>query len=65
MGHWQVSLSWNGTSASSFDAYGNKSRIVTTAGTMYMDSLLSKGSYVYRVCESGTSTCSNQVTVIV
>jgi subtilisin family serine protease len=64
-GFQQVDLSWAGASGSSVDVYRDGSKIATTANSgAYTDELGVKGSgsYVYRVCEAGTSTCSGNVT---
>jgi hypothetical protein len=48
------------------DIYRNGLQIVTTTNDgFYTDSIGAKGhaTYTYRVCNAGTQTCSNQVTV--
>jgi PKD repeat protein len=60
----QVQLSWTGAGAA--DVYRNGTRITTDSnGSPYTDILgkRSSGSYSYRVCSPGTTTCSNTVSV--
>jgi hypothetical protein len=48
------------------DVYRNGARITTTSNDgAYTDNINTRGggSYTYRLCEAGTTTCSNQVTV--
>ena len=56
-----VDLTWTGST--SVDVFRNGSRITSVSGTSYTDKLRSSGSYTYEVCTTGTTTCSNQVTV--
>ena len=59
-------LTWSGATSTSIDVYRNGARITTTANDgAYTDNtgLRGGGSLTYRVCEAGTSTCSNDVTV--
>jgi PKD repeat protein len=59
-------LSWSGASGSNVDVYRDGTRVATPANTgSYTDNIGAKGggSYVYRVCNAGTSTCSGNVTV--
>lgn len=61
-----VDLSWAGSSATDVDVYRDNSVIDTTANDgSYTDNLNVKGggSYTYKVCEAGTSTCTATVTV--
>lgn len=59
-----VDLSWTGT-AGSATVYRNSGAIATVSGTSYTDRTGQRGpaSYTYRVCNAGTSTCSDSVTV--
>jgi hypothetical protein len=64
----KVHLSWTGSGAASFDVYrdDNDKPIATVSATEYTDNTLGlggSGSYTYKVCEAGTSTCSDQATV--
>jgi len=59
-------LTWTGSTASSIDVFRNSTLIATVPNTgRYNDSTGTTGrqSFVYMVCDHGTSTCSNQVTV--
>jgi hypothetical protein len=59
-------LTWSGATATSVDVYRDGAKIATTANSgAYTDGPLGVGggSATYQVCEAGTSTCSNQVTV--
>jgi serine protease len=61
-----VNLNWVGTEAA-VDVYRNNSPIATgVTGSSYTDNTGNKGggSYTYKVCEAGTNTCSNEVTVV-
>jgi subtilisin family serine protease len=63
----QADLTWGGASGASVDVWRDGVRIVTTANDgAHTDSLGAKGSgsYTYRVCEAGTSTCSANVTAV-
>ena len=62
----QAGLTWSGASGTSVDVFRNNVRIVTTANNgAYTDAINSRGggSYTYRICNAGTTTCSNSVTV--
>jgi subtilisin family serine protease len=56
----KVRLEWTGATGADVDVERDGVVIATTAndGT-YTESVDPDGSYVYRVCEAGTSTCSN------
>ena len=59
-------LEWAGTTAN-VDVWRDTDKIASNlAGSAYTDAIGVKGggSYTYRVCETGTSVCSNQATVI-
>jgi len=59
-------LSWSGATSTNVDVYRDGNRIDTTANDgAYTDNINNRGSgsYTYQVCEAGTSTCSNEVTV--
>jgi subtilisin family serine protease len=59
-------LTWSGATSTSVDVFRNDVRITTTANDgVHTDSIGSRGggSYVYRVCEAGTTSCSNNATV--
>ncbi|MDX1493688.1 MAG: S8 family serine peptidase, partial [Longimicrobiales bacterium] len=62
----KADLTWSGASGTNVDLYRNGSLLSTTANDgAYTDNIDQRGggSYVYQVCEAGTSTCSNSVTV--
>jgi hypothetical protein len=60
-----VDLAWSGASGS-VDVLRDGSIIKTTSASSYTDSIGTRGgaTYTYQVCESGTSTCSDPVTVV-
>jgi hypothetical protein len=61
-----VDLSWTGATSANVDVYRNGAMVATTANDgFYTDSTGNKGraTYIYKVCEAGTQTCSNEVTV--
>jgi subtilisin len=65
-GRQKVDLAWIGAASSSVGVYRNNVLIATTPNDgEHTDPINAKGggSYIYRVCEAGTSTCSNNVTV--
>ena len=59
-------LTWSGTTASNIDVYRDGTLIITTENDgFYADGPIGKGggSATYQVCEAGTNTCSNAVSV--
>lgn len=65
-GNKHADLAWSGATSTSVDVYRNGAIVTTTANDgFYTDGPLGKGggSSTYQVCEAGTATCSNQVTV--
>jgi hypothetical protein len=61
-----VRLHWSGATSTNVDVYRNDVLIVTTPNDgQYDDSTGDTGRarYVYRVCEAGTQTCSNDLRV--
>ncbi|MBY0488345.1 MAG: S8 family peptidase [Gemmatimonadaceae bacterium] len=57
-------LLWSGATTTNVDVYRNGTRIWTTANDgSQNDSRLAKGSYIYRVCNAGSTTCSPDVGV--
>jgi len=59
-------LEWSGAGSSDVDIYRDGANIGPTANDgFYTDNIGNKGggSYTYQVCESGTTTCSNEATV--
>jgi serine protease len=62
-----VDLTWSGTISTNVDIYRGGTKITTKANDgAYTDNIGAKGggSYTYKVCEAGTDTCSNEVTVV-
>jgi len=62
-----VELDWTPVTSTDIDIYRNGGLITTVENVgAYTDNDLGKGggSATYHVCEAGTSTCSNEVTVI-
>jgi hypothetical protein len=62
-----VNLSWSGATSANVDIYRNGVLIATVPRIpgSYTDSTGQKGhaTFRYQVCNQGTQTCSNQVTV--
>lgn len=62
----QTALSWNGFSATSIDVYRNNVKVMQTANDgSATDNINVKGTgtYSYKACAAGTSTCSSSVAV--
>lgn len=62
-----VNLTWEGASSAQVDIYRDGVKIMTTDNDgLYIDATETKGgqTFIYQVCEAGTSVCSNEVTVI-
>ncbi|MBA2292702.1 MAG: S8 family serine peptidase [Gemmatimonadales bacterium] len=62
----RVDLTWSGATSTNVDVFRGSSKIVTTANDgAYTDNIGAKGSgsYTYKICQAGTTTCSNSVTV--
>lgn len=65
-GRKHTDLTWSGATSTNVDVHRDGSVIATTANDgAYTDATDSRGggSFTYQVCEAGTSTCSNSVTV--
>jgi subtilisin family serine protease len=66
-----VSLAWTGASASTVDVWRSGRKLAadvansTGPNNGFTDTITTKGSYtfVYKVCNAGTTTCSNEKTV--
>ena len=58
-------LAWSGAGGTHVDVYRNGDLLIVTANDGAHRDALGKagGTYTYRVCEAGTSTCSNEATV--
>ena len=66
-GFQKVDLSWDGAMSTNVDVYRDGSKTTTTANDgSYTDNIDKKGggTYTYQIYEEGTSTCSNESTVI-
>ena len=62
----RVTLTWTGASTTSVDIYRDGTLIVTTPNDGSYDDLRMTGTYVYRLCNLGSTTdCSAQVTAVV
>jgi serine protease len=62
----KADLQWTGATSTNVDIFRNNTPIATVANSgAYTDDINNRGGggYTYRVCEVGTSTCSNEVTV--
>jgi PKD repeat protein len=62
-----MTLDWTGAAGATVDVFRNGVRITNTANDgHYGNSRTFQGpaTYVYKVCEEGTTTCSNEATVI-
>jgi PKD repeat protein len=61
-----MTLTWTGASGSMVDVYRNGARIkVTENDGRYLNTRTFQGAatYVYKLCQAGTTTCSNEATV--
>jgi subtilisin family serine protease len=60
-----VDLTWSGAVTNTVDVFRNGVRLVTTANDgAHTDSPSAAGTYTYRVCEAGTSSCSGDSSVV-
>jgi len=58
-------LNWSGANSENIDIYRNGVLIATKSNNgKYNDRLSATGTYTYQVCEAGTATCSNEVSVL-
>jgi hypothetical protein len=65
-GKQKADLTWNGLEATKVDVYRDGARIGSPLNTGSMTDHINKsggGSYRYKVCAAGTTTCSNEATV--
>jgi Tol biopolymer transport system component len=65
-GRQKADLTWSGATSANVDVYRNNVLVGTTANDgFHTDHINNRGggSYTYRVCEAGTGTCSNNVTI--
>ncbi len=59
-----VDLEWSGASGA-VDIYRNNEYVTTTSDVTYTDDLgRVSGTFTYKVCESGSTVCSNEETVV-
>lgn len=58
-------LTWSGATSADVDVFRNGAVIVTTANDgAYTDTIgRARGTYTYKLCEAGTSACSNEASV--
>ena len=56
-------LTWSGATGTSVDYYRGATQLTTSNDGTHDDGPLARGTYTYKVCNAGTSTCSNEVTV--
>jgi hypothetical protein len=57
-------LAWSGASGTNVDVFRNNALLTTTANDgAHTDTVNAAGSYSYKVCNAGTTTCSPSVTV--
>ena len=67
----RLTLTWSGASGSNVDVYRNGARINTTANDQryvnlrWFKGATSEATYVYKICDAGTSRCSGEVTLTV
>jgi subtilisin family serine protease len=65
-GRQKAELEWSGATSTNVDVYRDGTLLTTTANDgFYTDNIdrVGGGSYTYKVCEEGTTTCSNEATV--
>jgi serine protease len=56
-------LVWSGATGETVDYYRSTAKYTTANDGLHDDGPVTRGTYTYKVCNSGTSTCSNIVTV--
>ena len=60
-------LSWSGANGNNVDIFRDGNLIETAANNgFYVDNIGARGgrTYIYKVCEEGTSTCSNEASAV-
>ena len=68
-GRWRADLSWSGATSTQVDIYRDGTKIATVNNSSgsgsYIDQTNNKGggSLTYEVCEAGSNTCSNTITL--
>ncbi|WKB52900.1 M14 family metallopeptidase [Eleftheria terrae] len=61
---WQVTLSWSGATGDQVDVWRNGTKVGTTANDGLYRESRSRGTWRYKVCESGSTTaCSDEETI--
>ncbi len=66
-GKQQVALAWSGATATRVDVFRNGPMIMVTSNDGSQTDMLNQrgsGTYGYKVCNTGTTTCSTTVTVV-
>ena len=62
----QIQLSWSGATGANVDVFRNGVLFTTTLNDGFAIVTANPGTYVFRICNSGSTTgCSNDVTVVV
>lgn len=56
-------LSWSGATGASVDYFRNTTKYTTANDGSHDDGPLNAGTYTYKVCLSGTSTCSGTISI--
>lgn len=60
----KTALSWSGSAADGIDVYRNRAVVMTTPNDgREIDNVNKTGTYLYQVCDAGTSNCSPEVWV--
>jgi serine protease len=65
-GRQQADLTWSGATSANVNVYRNGTIVATTANSgAYTDIIgtVGGGSVTYKICEAGTTVCSNEVTI--
>jgi hypothetical protein len=62
----KVELQWSGATSATVDIFRNGQLHVSATPNdgSHSDAIPGKGSYVYQVCATGTTSCSNPATVV-
>ena len=67
-GRQKVDLTWSGASSTNVDIIHDSAVIATVSNALggYTDNIGAKGggTYIYALCEAGTSICSDNVVVV-
>lgn len=61
----QITLTWSGASGATVDVYRDGALFTTTANDGLAIVTANPGTYAFHVCNSGSTVCSNDVTVVV